>query len=325
MTPMRFRRLSIVAVLLCLLFAGQTNAEPKTVRLLTIGNSFAGNAMTYFPSLAEAAGHQLIYGEANLGGCTLERHWRHVTQYEADPEGDEGSPYRGGRSLADLLAEQEWDFITIQQASSISHDLSTYYPYVEELVGYIRERAADAEITIHQTWAYRADDQRFTTAKKDHLPDTQQKMFEQVRNAYHSVAEKFSLSIAPCGDAMFLADSDPKWGYQTDTDFDPANATEPELPKQVHSLHAGWQWSKKRDADKSPPRRLRLDGHHASDAGEYLLGCVWFETFFGESVVENSFVPDGLDPVYAKFLRETAHRAVAELKDEVEQKVAVSR
>ncbi len=323
MTSLHFRRLSFAALLLCLLFAGQAGAEPKTVRLLTIGNSFAENAMTYFPRLAEAAGHQIIYGAANLGGCTLERHWRHVTQHEADPEGDEGSPYKGGRALAELLVQEDWDFITIQQASPISHDLSTYYPFAKDLVSYIRERAPNAEITIHQTWAYRVDDQRFTTSKKDDLPDTQQKMFEQVRKAYHSVAEDLGLSLAPCGDAMFLGDTDPEWGYQPDAEFDFTTAIEPQLPKQLHSLHTGWQWNRKRNDDKSVPRRLGLDGHHASEAGKYLLGCVWFETFFEERVVENSFVPRGFDPVYAEFLRETAHRAVAELK--AEPKAAVSQ
>jgi len=323
MPSSRFRRLSWSVALLCLLFAGRADAEPETIRLLTVGNSFADNAMTYFPRLAEAAGHEVISDKANLGGCTLERHWRHVTQHEADPGGEEGSPYKGGKSLADLLAEERWDFVTIQQASPISHDLSTYYPFAKNLVDYIRERAPDAQITIHQTWAYRVDDQRFTTAKKDYLPDTQQKMFEQVREAYHRVAGDLGLSIAPCGDAMFLADTDSKWGYQPDVDFDIQSATEPELPNQLHSLHTGWQWNRNRSDAKSVPKKLRLDGHHASEAGKYLLGCVWYETFFGESVVENPFVPERFDPVYARFLRQTAHRAVADLK--AEQKAAQSK
>ena len=57
-----------------------------------------------------------------------------------------------------------------------------------------------------------------------------------------------------------------------------------------------------------------MDGHHANTAGEYLGACVWYEVLFGRSAVENSFVPKGLDPTYAKFLQETAHRAVTEAR-----------
>lgn len=55
-----------------------------------------------------------------------------------------------------------------------------------------------------------------------------------------------------------------------------------------------------------------MDGHHASAAGKYLLGCVWFETFFNQNVVGNGFVPKGMDPKYAEFLQQTAHAAVSE-------------
>jgi hypothetical protein len=54
-----------------------------------------------------------------------------------------------------------------------------------------------------------------------------------------------------------------------------------------------------------------MDGHHANLAGEYLGACVWLEVLFQQSAVGNAFVPKGLDPAYARFLQETAHRAVA--------------
>ena len=50
--------------------------------------------------------------------------------------------------------------------------------------------------------------------------------------------------------------------------------------------------------------------HHANLAGEYLGACVWYEILFGESAVGNSYVPKGLDTEYARFLQETAHKAV---------------
>ncbi|TWT92223.1 DUF4886 domain-containing protein [Neorhodopirellula pilleata] len=301
----------VVAVTISLFlvtFSSSVRAEQKTIRLLTIGNSFAENALTYLPSLVESAGHKLVVGRANLGGCTLERHWKHAQQFEADPDGKEGSPYGGGKySLKDLLTKDRWDFITIQQVSYTSHDLQTYQPFANNLHRYIREHAPDATILVHQIWAYRSDDPRFQTSNEGKEPHTHAVMYDQVRDAYRALAKKLNLNVLPSGDAMFRADTDPVWGYRVDDQFDFENASYPNLPDQKHSLHVGWSWKKRDDAR----RELGIDGHHASSAGKYLLGCVWFETLYNENVIGNHFVPVGLDPEYANFLQQTAHVTVS--------------
>lgn len=261
------------------------------------------------PRIVESAGHKLIVGRANLGGCTLERHWRHVAAHQANPADKEGSPYRSGQySLADMLTKDKWDFVTIQQVSIKSHDLDTCYPFAADLRAYIKERAPKAKIMARQIWACRVDDKRFVPENKGKEPHTRAVMHRQVRKAYQSVAKDLGIEIIPSGDAMFLADTDSKWGCPPDTSFDFKNAKAPELPNQLRSLHKGWRWIKRKEGGQ----QLSMDGHHANQAGEYLLGCVWFEVFFGESVAENAFIPDGLDARHAKFLRQTAHRAVAE-------------
>ncbi|WP_166831662.1 DUF4886 domain-containing protein [Thalassoroseus pseudoceratinae] len=289
-------------------FNSHVQAEQKAVRLLTIGNSFADNALTYLPQLVESAGHKLVVGKANLGGCTLERHWRHVAQFEADPSDKDGSPYGGGKySLKDMLVKDRWDFITIQQVSYKSHDLRTYQPYADNIVRYIRKHAPNATIFIHQIWAYRKDDPRFKPANKGREPHTHAVMYQQVRDAYHALAKELKLQVLPSGDAMYRADTDKTWGYRIDRDFDFANAEYPNRPDQTHSLHVGWRWRKQDNGQW----KLRMDGHHAGVAGKYLLGCVWFETFFNESVVGNSFMPKEIEADYATFLQQTAHDTVS--------------
>ncbi len=306
------KRLFCLATTILLLLPPNSEAGPKTVSVLTVGNSFAGNALTYLPDLAERAGHSLVVGRANLGGCSLERHWKHAAAFEADPKSKAGSPYEGGKkSLSDLLKSQQWDFITIQQLSIKSHDLSTYQPFARKLIEYIRERAPGSEILVHQTWAYRVDDPRFSPSDGKEGPKTQKEMYEQVRHAYHTLAEELDLGIVPSGDAMYLADSDPKWGFRPDPNFDSKKIVYPDTPKQEHSLHSGWIWRKAR---KNGRRTLRMDGHHASAAGCFLIGATWFEVLFAESVVENPFVPEGIEMEYANFLKKTAHRAVKQSK-----------
>src|SRR5262249_37900197 len=90
--------------------------------------------------------------------------------------------------------------------------------------------------------------------------------------------------LIPVGDAMYLADTNVRWGYRPDRKFDFNNAQPTSLPDQTHSLHTGWRWTAAKDGKKS----LTMDGHHASVAGQYLAACVFYEVLFAESVVGNS-------------------------------------
>lgn len=299
----------IVAVA-CLVSVHTAAAAEKTVRLLTIGNSFADNALAYLPQIVEASGNELIVGKANIGGGTLKQHWEAVEKHEADPDDPAGRIYERKFSLEDQLTVDAWDYVTLQQASWLSHDLGTFHPYIEQLYDYVRGHAPQAKILIHQTWAYRADDPRFAPDDAGTVKDTPQRMYEQVRQAYHTIAEALSLDILPSGDAMYAADTDPTWGFKP-VEVDPAAYKHPQLPDSTHSLHIGWQW---RTDKQTGTQQLSLDGHHAGAAGHYLIGCVWFEVLFEQSVVDNSFVPRGLAPEYAQFLRQTAHDTVARLK-----------
>ncbi len=286
-------------------------APPETdraVRLLAVGNSFTRNATRYLPDLAEAGGQKLILQPVIIGGSSLQLHAEKMRRFEQTPS-DEAGLYSNGRSLQQMLAAKPWDFVTIQQVSWKSHSIDTYRPYAKQLGDCVRKYAPGAKLMVHQTWAYRRDDPRFATkSRKPGEPATQQEMYEGLSSAYRTIAAELGAGRIPVGDAFLLADIDPQWGYRPDTTFDFQNAQPPNLPDQNHSLHIGWRWSKQ--SDGAP--KLRIDGHHANRAGEYLGACVWYEVLLGDSVVGNTFVPPGLDPAYAKFLQDTAHRAVSD-------------
>jgi hypothetical protein len=139
-------------------------------------------------------------------------------------------------------------------------------------------------------------------------------MYEGLTRAYRKIADELGVRLIPVGDAMYLADTNPTWGYRPDKKFDFKNAQPTSLPDQAHSLHTGWRWTAAKDGKKS----LTMDGHHASVAGQYLAACVFYEALFGESVVGNPFVPLEIDREYARFLQETAHQAVARNRERAE-------
>lgn len=280
--------------------------QVKTVRLLTVGNSFSANATHYLRDLAKAGGQLLEHHPIVLPGASLADHWRKVEAYQKDPHDPRGTYGRQG-GLKDLLERQRWDMVTIQQASRLSHDVNTYRPYAADLAGYIKRYAPQATLLVHETWEYRSDDPRFTTrSPKPGEPTSQLAMYQGLRSAYQTIAGELGARQIPVGDAFHLADSDSVWGYRIDTRFDRKSAQPPALPDQTHSLHVGWRWTKRKDGKQE----LTIDGHHANTAGEYLGACVFYEVLFGESVVDNPFVPEGLDHDYAQFLRQTAQRAV---------------
>ena len=290
------------------LLALHVSAEPKTLRLLTVGNSFSHNATHYLGDIAKANGDTLILREDNIGGSSFDVHLKKMEVAAKDPTSKLGT-YTGGKSLKDDLTQQKWDFITIQQASIKSHDISTYRPYAQQLASFIRQHAPDATLIIHQTWEYRVDDARFAVKEpKPGEPKTQEEMYAGLRSAYATIAQELKVKLIPVGDAFHRANRDPQWGYQMPTPpFDSKTAKPGELPDQTHSLNVGWNWKKQPDGKL----KLGMDGHHANMAGEYLGACVWYEVLFGKSVAGNAFVPQGLDAAYAKFLQATAHEVVA--------------
>jgi hypothetical protein len=314
--PFAVRARKTVRLLGCLLLvfglhtATAADAPPaktsptKTVRLLTVGNSFSRNATRYLGDLARAGGHELVHEPIIVGGASLELH---ATKAHQRDSADTAGLYANGLSLKQMLSARRWDHVTIQQASMKSHDLETYRPFAQQLRDIIRQHAPQAKLLVHQTWAYRCDDPRFIKSPdKPGEPATQQAMYRSLAAAYRTIADELGARVIPVGDAFFLADTDPQWSYRPDASFDFQSAQAPALPDQTRSLHTGWRWQKQPDGSQ----KLGMDGHHANTAGEYLGGCVWYEVLFGESAVGNRFTPPGIEPAYARFLQETAHRAV---------------
>lgn len=297
-------------LLAALLFATLTGtAAAKTLRLLTVGNSFSQNATRHLDGLAKAGGHTLIHRPIVVGGASLELHAEKARQHAADPQAKAGR-YSNGRSLAEMLREDRWDVVTIQQASIKSHDPATYQPFAGQLRDLIAAEAPQARLHVHQTWAYRSDDPRFSRPSgKPGEPASELAMHQGLTAAYTALAKALEAPLLPVGDAFHLATLDPRWRFQPDPGFDPKQAKPGEVPPQKHSLHVGWIWRQPKGGGRA---QLVMDGHHANLAGEYLGACVWYEVLFGDSAVGSAFVPKGLDPAFARFLQETAHRAVLE-------------
>jgi len=163
------------------------------MKLLTIGNSFSQNSTRYLPAICEEAGVPLTIGRCVIGGCSLERHWNNAN----NDTPAYGNAYDGEKTMREMLESDEWDVVTMQQASHFSWRIGTYEPFFSNLVEYVKAHAPKAEIVIQQTWAYRRDNTRLT----EEYFISQDQMFMLLKQNYQAMADKVGARLMPVGEA----------------------------------------------------------------------------------------------------------------------------
>ena len=272
------------------------------LNILVVGNSFSSNATAFLPQAIQSAPHgdRAEITHASLSGCSIRRHLEYARKYADNPDAPEGSPYGCDgekKSLQGMLRLKPWDIVTIQQASAESWKPETFLPEARELVGIIRKHAPTAEVVMHQTWAYRADDPYLP---KNGMTDVE--MHQKARDAYRAAAAELGLRLIPVGEAFRRALDDPEWACRLDADFDRIQAVSGQLPGDKRGLHVGYHWRQNSDGVDE----LHYDGAHANTFGRYLGALVWHGFFFGRDPGSASFAPDGVDPGEAAILRRIA-------------------
>lgn len=199
MTRLKF---GIVIVFACLLFSGVVAAQTigqgkgvQTVKILTIGNSFSGNACQYLQQITESVvGCHLKIGRANIGGCSLEKHADLIKASEQDTS---LKPY-SGRSLKEMLLQEQWDVVTIQQVSHLSFKKETYQPYADQICAFVKKYAPQARIYVHETWAYAPDCNRLKE-----LGITSKQMYQGLKKSYKALSKQYHSPVLPSGDAFY--------------------------------------------------------------------------------------------------------------------------
>ena len=289
--------------------------EDGKIRILGIGNSFTQNATKFLPQIiASNPSIEADVGVANIGGCPLDKHVNLAKANEEDPtKGKQYTYWLNGKvdskkvSLKEILEDGTWDYITIQQVSTKSYKIETYYPYAEELIGIIRKHAPDATIVIHETWSHSKDSYRYTSWGLD--PD---EMYSKLHAAYGQIAEEFSLPVIPVGTAFQMAKEVEQWDYQP-TEIEVTELVYPadkeNLPDESKSLHRIFYWKKNK---KTGEYNVGNDGFHANRNGEYLGGLVWYGFFFDADPTEVSYAPNGMTEEQAESLQVIAAQTLAE-------------
>lgn len=223
------KQYKIVVICMCilLLLAGGVYAQQKTVRILAIGNSFSQDAVEqYLHELAEAEGFSTIIGNMFIGGCSLERHVKNARDnapaYAYRKIGTDGKKREKGKmSLETVLADEDWDYVSLQQASPFSGMYETYEASLPELIEYVKARLPKkTKLMLHQTWAY-ASTSRHSGFKNYNC--NQLTMYQAIADAVKKAAKANKIKIViPSGTAIqnartsFIGDHLNRDGYHLD-------------------------------------------------------------------------------------------------------------
>jgi len=179
----------------------------KTIKILAIGNSFSQDAVqTYLYDIAKAEDIEVIIGNMYIGGCSLETHWGNIVAdkgaYSYRKIGTDGKMVTTeGKTISAALADENWDYISLQQASPESGIYSTYEKDLPSLVNYLREVAkVKATLMLHQTWAYAktSDHSGFSNYGRDQMA-----MYNSIVGAVWKAADLVDIDlIIPAGTAI---------------------------------------------------------------------------------------------------------------------------
>lgn len=223
------KKYKIVVICMCilLLLAGGVYAQQKTVRILAIGNSFSQDAVEqYLHELAEAEGISTIIGNMFIGGCSLERHVKNARDnapaYAYRKIGTDGKKREKGKmSLEAVLADEAWDYVSLQQASPFSGMYETYEASLPELIEYVKARLPKkTKLMLHQTWAY-ASTSKHSGFKNYNC--NQLTMYQAIADAVKKAVKANKIKIViPSGTAIqnartsFIGDHLNRDGYHLD-------------------------------------------------------------------------------------------------------------
>lgn len=180
----------------------------SSFKVLAIGNSFSEDSLSHLYEMAEELGAEdIVLGNMYIGGCSLETHRENMAhdkaayQYQKNTDGEWVK--RDGWSLRRGIADEEWDVITVQQASGDSGMADTYNSDLDDLLQfvYLNRPSERTNVVWHMTWAYQGDS---THADFVNYNNDQSEMYEAIVSCVREkiLPNKLIQYVIPTGTAI---------------------------------------------------------------------------------------------------------------------------
>lgn len=232
------------------------NWDGKTLKVLSVGNSFARNATKVLYQIAKQEGvEEIVLGNLHIGGCPISRH------YELSQSGAaEYSYYKNTTgtwektdnvAMKTALLDEDWDYITITSTPGQEGNPKFYEGCLDGLIAYLRANKTnpDAQIGYHMTWAFPNGSPSSVMKLHD---NSRTKMFSDITDTTQNhIMKKYDL------------------------DFLIAGGTAVENARSV----MGQVFTKE-------------DGYHMNTPGEYVTGYMYFAAITGKPLTELKYKPN---------------------------------
>ena len=229
------------------------------MKVLSIGNSCSEYAGILLHDISLCGQTKIDTNNLMIGGCTLETHLDCIKNRKVSYNFQGNSlEHINNASANEVIENETFDIVTVQQASGFSGRPQSYIPYLEEIVSYIKKYQSGAKIYFHKTWSYEIDSTHgdFAFYNKD-----QNEMTRRISDCAEMVQRLTGIPVIPVGDFIqYLRDNTDEFNY------------------------------------KNGGLSLCRDGFHLSyDYGRFAAAAVWYKTFSGEKVNAELFLKDKPD------------------------------
>lgn len=231
----------------------------KTIKILSIGNSFSQDTVFYLYDIAKSAGVDIIVGNMYNSGCSLERHWNYAQNndkaYIYYKWTSNNMTAIENQTMKNIILDEQWDYITIQQSSGESGIYSTYQPYLNKLITYVKGLSTNpnVKLALNMTWAYSS---RSFNENFNYYNYNQNIMYNAITRSYKQALDESGITLLiPSGTAIQNARTD----------------------KYLKSIG----------------NDLTTDGYHLNTGiGRYIVGLTMFETIINEEGIKKDIFTD---------------------------------
>ena len=176
----------------------------KKISVLMIGNSFSVDVAHFTHQLSLGSNVEIEVCVLYVGGCSLRQHANYIKEgsspYEWFINGESTGKYI---SLKDALQIKEWDYISLQQVSVYSGIKQTFYPYINEVIDYVKQYQKSPTFILHETWPYETGfvNPNFTLYRND-----QKIMYTCIKKTYAFVKKDLKIkTVIRSGDIIKAA------------------------------------------------------------------------------------------------------------------------
>jgi hypothetical protein len=246
----------------------------KTTKILCIGNSFSEDATTLLNPMLTCYGIDTLVVNLFIGSCSLEQHWENIEHskqdylYMRNGVGNTSGNDKGRMvSINEVILEEEWDIVTIQQSSILSGLVDSFFPEIELLLDYVKKHVVKTcKIYLHEPWSwestyqwdpYDGEDDLF----KKHYACDDIAMYNRISETYSVISLRFHLPIIPSGSFIqFLRQFD---------EFNYTNQNSTPLCKDKRHMHELY--------------------------GRYALSLLWSHFLFSVNVSHCKFYPTNIN------------------------------